>query len=301
MRNIKRAIKAIFLSSIISITLTVPIFATSNNNLTINIERYNPEGGWRPGLSKDFEISLNNNTNKNIKVDKISIYRKSRENNSLEKALDEMEKHTKVNFKYKGELISKSNSSLKDIISKNGIVLEKQINLIGNKEDTIIMEILMEKEMGNVAQLVSSVYSFDIGYKIIDNGGSGGGGTVTPPESEDKPENPDNPGGSEDTEKPEDPDNPGGSEDADKPENPNNPGGSEDTNNPNKPGGSEDTNKPLKPNKPGSNIGGSANRLPQTGGVVNSSILTILGLSVAGVGIALDRKSSSKKGGKIDG
>ncbi|MBO3444222.1 hypothetical protein [Clostridium sp. CCUG 7971] len=286
MISIKRAIKAILLSSIISITLTVPTFATSNNNnLTINIERYNPEGGWRPGLSKDFEISLKNNTNKNIKVDKISIYRKSRESNSLEKALDEMEKHTKVNFKYKGELISKSNSSLKDIINKNRIVLEKQISVSGKQEEEIVMEIAIEKEMGNAAQLVSSVYSFDIGYKIIDSGGSGGGGTVTPPGSEDRPEDPDNPG---DTDKPEDPDNPGGSEDTDKPEKPN------------KPGGSEDINRPSKPNKPGSNVGGSTNKLPQTGGLVNSSTLTILGISVAGVGIALDRKSSSKKGGKID-
>ncbi|WP_042271114.1 hypothetical protein [Faecalimicrobium dakarense] len=75
-----------------------------------------------------------------MQVDKRFIYRKSHANNSLEKALDEMNKYIKVNFKYKVEIISKSNSSLKYIINKNGIVLEKQISVSGKQEDTIVME-----------------------------------------------------------------------------------------------------------------------------------------------------------------
>lgn len=74
-------------------------------------------------------------------------------------------------------------------------------------------------------------------------------------------------------------------------------------------GGTTDPDKPTDPSKPGqshkpsnsnrSNVGGSTDKLPQTGSIVNSTTLTVLGIAVAGLGIALDRKSSNK-GGKSD-
>lgn len=83
-------------------------------------------------------------------------------------------------------------------------------------------------------------------------------------------------------------------------------GGGGGTTSPDKP---TNPNKPINQSKPGqshkpsnsnrSNVGGSTDKLPQTGSIINSTTLTVLGIAVAGLGVALDRKSSDK-GGKSD-
>lgn len=65
-----------------------------------------------------------------------------------------------------------------------------------------------------------------------------------------------------------------------------------------------DTDNPTKPDKPeidnvDDNLDNSTDRLPQTGGIINSTSLTLLGMAVVGLGIVLDKKSSNK-GGKSD-
>lgn len=308
MKNVKRSIKSITLSSIISLSMAVPVLAapSTNQNVIVGIEQYSEGTVWKPGDSRSLKFYIKNNLNKKIKVDTISMFNKSREDINLGLALEEMAKHTKIDFKYNDKSVVKEVLTLDKFLKEEKVILSNQVPISSKQEVELIMEINMDEEMGNAAQSLSSVYNFNIGYKIIDNsggGGSGGSGSEdTEPEEPEKPEDPENPGGSEDTDEPEnpenpenpdEPENPGGSEDTDKPETPNKPG---DTN---KPGGSDGTNKPGTGGN-GNNVGGSTNKLPQTGGIVNSSTLTIVGISVAGVGIVLDRKSSSKKGGKID-
>ena len=41
-------------------------------------------------------------------------------------------------------------------------------------------------------------------------------------------------------------------------------------------------------------------KLPQTGGTINSATLTVLGVMAIGTGLVIEKKSSSRKGGKDD-
>ena len=53
---------------------------------------------------------------------------------------------------------------------------------------------------------------------------------------------------------------------------------------------------PTKPINPGT--GGASDKLPQTGGIINSTSLTILGAVAIGAGFMMNRKSDEKGGGK---
>lgn len=57
--------------------------------------------------------------------------------------------------------------------------------------------------------------------------------------------------------------------------------------------------KPNKPVNPGIDIDGSqSDKLPQTGGIINSAILVALGTVAIGTGFLLNKKSSREEGGK---
>lgn len=73
----------------------------------------------------------------------------------------------------------------------------------------------------------------------------------------------------------------------------------------------DDTKQPIKPDppvnppinpdppiKPGTGVGGESDKLPQTGGVVNSASLICIGTIAIGTGLVLNKKSSQEKGGK---
>lgn len=69
----------------------------------------------------------------------------------------------------------------------------------------------------------------------------------------------------------------------------------------------DDTKPSVKPEppintdttvKPGTGAGIESDELPQTGGIVNSASLMLIGTVAVGTGIALNKKSSQEKGGK---
>lgn len=73
----------------------------------------------------------------------------------------------------------------------------------------------------------------------------------------------------------------------------------------------DDTKPPIKPDppvnpptnldppvKPGTGVGGESDKLPQTGGLVNSLSLICIGTISIGTGLVLNKKSSREKGGK---
>lgn len=55
-----------------------------------------------------------------------------------------------------------------------------------------------------------------------------------------------------------------------------------------------DTDKPIKPDTGGN----ESDKLPQTGGLINSYSLVVLGSVTIGIGVILNKKSSKEKGGK---
>lgn len=273
MKNIKKALKVITLSSILCISLSAPIFADSSNAL-IEIERYQqPSGGWQPGDAREIKFAIKNNTtNKDMTVSKIYIIEKSKMD--ILDAFKEMTENTSITIK-DGETIIKESISLEDML-KNEANLDKKIVISPGKIKELTMLIDMNTEMDNKAQGLSKVFSLGTVYSLSSTGG--GGGTIEPPINPEEPEPPINP---EQPEPPiEPPINP------EEPEPPINP-----PINP-EPGNPDNENN-------GSNVGGDEDKLPQTGGLINGTSLTVLGLAVAGLGIVLDRKSSDK-GGKSD-
>ncbi|MGL5694896.1 MAG: LPXTG cell wall anchor domain-containing protein, partial [Peptostreptococcaceae bacterium] len=60
----------------------------------------------------------------------------------------------------------------------------------------------------------------------------------------------------------------------------------------------EPPTKPQPPVNPDTGIDGETDKLPQTGGIINSTSLLLLGTIVICTGIALNKKSSQGKGGK---
>lgn len=295
MKNIKKALKVITMSFLISLMVSAPIYADtkSGKSIDVYIEQYDPLDVWKPGDNRTFKFKIENNTNNKIKVDSISIFNKIRKNIGL----NHLQENTKLVFKYEGEIISDEGIILKEMLKKQDIVFKKNINIDKNSEETLVMEIIMDEEMGNEAQSISSVYSFKLGYKKVD---SGGGGEIQPPEK--PPTDPDNPPTDPDNpEKP--PTNPENPSNPDDPSNPNNPGTPSNPDNPDNPNNPGTPSNPSNPNKPGqgndTDVSGDADKLPQTGGIINGASIGVLGLSLVGAGIVIDKKASNK-GGKAD-
>lgn len=73
-----------------------------------------------------------------------------------------------------------------------------------------------------------------------------------------------------------------------------------------------DDNKPIKPKPPNEQpnknpdsslnpdkeVGSGSNKLPQTGGIINSTSLMMFGLAAIGIGFVLNKNASKEKGGK---
>ena len=322
MKNIKRTLKSLALGSVVCISITLPSYARPKDSGVVNISPIftKNDGHWYPGRIQSNNFEMSNNGSRAIRVDKLIIDLTSCKNYKTDKVIDKgssefrkIAQNSTVTLKSGNKVLFEK--TIASLLDESGALLNETIRIGAKSSVNLNMSISMNgEEIGNESQAIQSIFSVGVNYREESSGGDGSGESGSEDTEPEEPEEPENPGGSEDTDKPDKPENPGESEDTDKPDKPENPGGSEDTDKPDKPenpGGSEDTDKPDKPggsgstNKPGtggneSNVGGSTNKLPQTGGFVNSSTLTILGLSVAGVGIALDRKSSSKKGGKID-
>lgn len=272
MKNLKTILKSLTISSIICISMVNPNYAQAMNNLNalIEIEHYQqPSGGWQPGDSREIKFAIKNNTSKKMTVSKIYMIEKSRI--TLDEAFDEMAQNTWITIKDGNETIKES-ISLKEFLasdSNNSVsALDNYVRLSPGQIKELTMSIDMKEEMGNPAQSLSKVFRLGTVYTLTPIGG----GIIVDPE---KPIDPDGPI---------DPEDPDGGE-AIEPEKPNSDNG----------GNSSSDNDQNN----SSDIGGSEDKLPQTGGMVNGATLTALGVVVAGLGIALDRKSSDK-GGKSD-
>ena len=311
MKSIKRALKSLALCSIICITFTAPTFGNTKSNKDATIQIYEqPTGLYKPGSSETMRFVIKNNTNKKMTVRKIYIIEKSRENGfNLGKAFEEMAKYTTITIKEEGNEENQVSVKLKDILGKdNGVNLDKSISINCNREKEFILTIDMDEEMNNDAQGLLKIFSLGVVYNLSSGGGGGGGGTnpeppvdpgnPNPPIDPKPPVDPGNPNPPIDPEPPVDPGNPNPPIDPEPPVGPENPNPPVDPDNPNLPIDPGKLNKPGNVNN-GSNVGGLGGKLPQTGSIVNATSLIALGAGVLGLGIFLDRKSSSK-GDDID-
>lgn len=238
-----RKICKLIIASVISIFSILPVHA---ENLDISIDPIftQEDGIWHPGRveSKDFYIT--NNKKNDISIDKLYMELKLSKNLSNNQILDinskqfkELAKNSTVKLSSKGKVLFEE--SLDNLLSKEGIVLLKEIEIKSSEKELLNMTIDMDEEMNNDAQVLENIFSIGVSYKIND---------TKQPIKPDPPVKP-----------------------------PTNPEPS------------------VKPDTGGSN---ESNKLPQTGGIINSASLLMIGTIAIGTGVFLNNKGSKDEGGK---
>lgn len=273
MKNVVKALKVISISFIVTLISVMPIAAaeTTPSKVNITLEQYTPSGGWKPGDENEIGITIDNTTSDKIKVETISINMRIPQNleDEMLKKFNHKQDNIKLILKYKGEVISDSSVSLKQLLESKKIVLSKKVDIGRNGTEELTMDILMDEDMDNRTQSLESIYSFEIGYRTI-NDGEIIPSEPLPPEESLPPSKPQPP----DEELPEDPLLPS---------------------NPQPPV----TSPEEKPSNPDTEVGGSGDKLPQTGGIINGASLGVLGASLVGAGVIMEKKLF-KIGGKAD-
>lgn len=243
----KKTFQILTITSIISL---FPISSYANNDITIDQIFTEEQGLWYPGRLESKDFYINNNKENDIQIDRLYMSLKSSKHLKTGEELDinskqfkELSKTSTVTLTHNGEVLFKDR--LKDLLSEDGILLSKEIEIKANDKELLNMTIDMDLEMNNDAQALENVFSIGVAYKMDED--------TTQPITPDGPSNPDI-------------DNP---------------------------------IKPDKPVKPGTDVGGDqSDKLPQTGGIINSASLVAIGTVAIGTGFILNKKSSKEKGGK---
>ena len=230
----KKIIQTFIISSILFIA-PINIFADTNKDISIDHIFTNEDGLWYPGRIESKDFAIGNNREEKIVVDRLSIELKSikdiRNDIFLDKSskeFKELSKNSIVKLTYEGNILFEA--GLDEIISKNNIVLSREISINPNDKVVLNMTIDMLEEMNNDAQGLENVFNIGVSYKVDDSEIKPPIGSTNPVESD-------------------------------------------------------------------TDVDG-ANKLPQTGGVINSVSLIAIGSLAIGIGVALNKKSSDKEGGR---
>ena len=230
----KKIIQTFIISSILFIA-PINIFADTNKDISIDHIFTNEDGLWYPGRIESKDFAIGNNREEKIVVDRLSIELKSikdiRNDIFLDKSskeFKELSKNSIVKLTYEGNILFEA--GLDEIISKNNIVLSREISIKPNEKAVLNMTIDMLEEMNNDAQGLENIFNIGVSYKVDDS-------EIKLP---------------------------------------------------------IDSTNTVKPD---TDLNG-VNKLPQTGGVINSVSLIAIGSLAIGVGVALNKKSSDKEGGR---
>lgn len=242
----KKIIQILIISAILFIN-PINAYADSNNDISIDSIFGKEEGLWYPGRIESKDFAIENNREKNILIDRLSIELKlvkDLKNNIFldieSKQFKELSKNTIVRVNYEDTMLFEER--LDELISKKDIVLSKGININPNDKEVLNMTIDILEEMNDDAQDLENIFNIGASYKVDDT-------IVEKPITPDKPINP----------------------------------------------------EPDIPSKPETNLDGDlnlSNKLPQTGGMINSASLVVLGTIALGTGLVLNKKSSKEKGDK---
>ncbi|MGL6106959.1 hypothetical protein [Romboutsia sp.] len=277
----KKIITKITIMALVILNSSMNLYA-ENKEIYIDPIFTSDNGIWYPGKSEYKEFYISNNKEEDIKIYRLYIEFKSCKNLETNQMLDrnskqfnELSENSTVKLRYKGNILFED--KLGNLLSKKGIVLSQEINIKSNGKALLNMTIEMNEEMNNDAQALENIFRIGVAYKI-DN---------TP--SVVNPGNPDE----EIPLIPLEPSTPLDPEDPDKerpliPLEPSTPIGPEN---------------PQPPTNPDTGVDGEtdengSDKLPQTGGLINSASLLALGTIAIGTGVVLNKKSSQDKGDK---
>lgn len=232
------------ITQILTITSMISLFPIISyadyGDITIDQSFTYEDGLWKPGRVESKDFYINNNKENDISIDRLYMNIKSSEYWKTGEELDinsnkfkEFAKYSTVTLKHGNNVLFED--KFENLLSEDGIKLQKDIDIKSNSKELLNMTIDMDLEKNNDAQALNNVFTIGVAYKME--------GPIKPPV---KPENQIEP--------------------------------------------------PTKPIKPGT--GGVSDKLPQTGGIINSTSLMVLGAVAIGTGFVMNRKSEEKGGDK---
>lgn len=166
----KNIIKLLSLTYIICL---FPILSYSQQS-DISIDptfTYEEDGFWKPGRIQSKDFYINNNKKNDISIDRLYISLKSSEYWKTGEELDinsvkfkEMAKYITVTLTYNENILFRD--KLENILSEDGIVLSKEIDIKANDKELLNMTIDADLAMGNDAQALDNAFNIGFAYKM---------------------------------------------------------------------------------------------------------------------------------------
>ena len=172
----KSIIKVVSIIFIIALfTKGTDAYSTNiTNDITIDKTFTCEDGPWMSGRLESKDFYIHNNKESDIRVDRLYITLKSSEYYKTGEKVDiysrkfkEFAEHTNFLLKHGKDILFED--KLKNILTKDGIKLNKDIYIKSNSKELLNMTIDMDLEMNNDAQALNNVFTIAVAYKINDN------------------------------------------------------------------------------------------------------------------------------------
>lgn len=169
MKLSKKIIQMLTVTSIISL---FPIISYADyGDITIDQSFTYEDGLWKPGRVESKDFYINNNKENDISIDRLYMNLKSSEYWKTGEELDinsnkfkEFAKYSTVTLKHGNNVLFED--KFENLLSEDGIKLQKDIDIKSNSKELLNMTIDMDLEMNNDAQALNNVFTIGVAYKM---------------------------------------------------------------------------------------------------------------------------------------
>ena len=169
MKLSKKIIQIFTITSIISL---FPISSYADyGDITIDQSFTYEDGLWKPGRVESKDFYINNNKEDDISIDRLYMNLKSSEYWKTGEELDinsnkfkEFAKYSTVTLKHDNNVLFED--KFENLLSEDGIKLQKDIDIKSNSKELLNMTIDMDLEMNNDAKALNNVFTIGVAYKM---------------------------------------------------------------------------------------------------------------------------------------
>ena len=158
--------------TITSMISLFPIISYADyGDITIDQSFTYEDGLWKPGRVEFKDFYINNNKEDDISIDRLYMNLKSSEYWKTGEELDinsnkfkEFAKYSTVTLKHDNNVLFED--KFENLLSEDGIKLQKDIDIKSNSKELLNMTIDMDLEMNNDAQALNNVFTIGVAYKM---------------------------------------------------------------------------------------------------------------------------------------
>ncbi len=158
--------------TITSMISLFPIISYADyGDITIDQSFTYEDGLWKPGRVESKDFYINNNKENDISIDRLYMNLKSSEYWKTGEELDinsnkfkEFAKYSTVTLKHGNNVLFED--KFENLLSEDGIKLQKDIDIKSNSKELLNMTIDMDLEMNNDAQALNNVFTIGVAYKM---------------------------------------------------------------------------------------------------------------------------------------